>query len=143
MRRLLILAAVAGCATTQAPVTTQGVGEEPSVVTGTVSAPSPVSTLAPRKVPRKASRSRATADPVGTGSHLNWRALRECESSNNYSDRDSATYRGAYQFDRQTWRTVGGTGDPADASAAEQDMRALRLYQERGRQPWPVCGRHL
>jgi hypothetical protein len=78
----------------------------------------------------------------GSGS-LNWRALRNCESSNNYSDRDSATYRGAYQFDRQTWRSVGGHGDPADASPAEQDYRARLLYQARGRSPWPYCGRFL
>ncbi|RMH71483.1 MAG: transglycosylase, partial [Actinomyces sp.] len=55
----------------------------------------------------------------------------------------SGIYRGAYQFDRQTWRTVGGTGDPAAAPPAEQDARARELYARRGSQPWPICGRYL
>jgi hypothetical protein len=39
-----------------------------------------------------------------------------------------------------TWRSVGGSGDPALASAAEQDRRARALATERGTAPWPVCG---
>lgn len=50
------------------------------------------------------------------------------------------TYRGKYQFDRQTWASVGGRGDPAAAPEAEQDKRAAILYERRGPQPWPVCG---
>lgn len=49
-------------------------------------------------------------------------------------------YRGKYQFDYRTWRTVGGRGDPAAAPEDEQDMRAAVLYRWRGAQPWPVCG---
>lgn len=85
----------------------------------------------------RASRSR----PLG--SSLNWAALRECENSGKYTSKPGDYYRGAYQFDYRTWRTVGGHGDPAAASPAEQDMRALRLYHERGRSPWPVCGKYL
>ena len=50
-------------------------------------------------------------------------------------------YRGKYQFDRATWASVGGSGDPAAASEAEQDMRAAVLYGRAGATPWPVCGR--
>jgi hypothetical protein len=50
-------------------------------------------------------------------------------------------YRGKYQFDFQTWASVGGTGDPAAAPEAEQDMRAAMLYERAGAVPWPVCGR--
>jgi hypothetical protein len=50
-------------------------------------------------------------------------------------------YRGKYQFDFQTWAAVGGSGDPAAASEAEQDMRAAMLYKRAGATPWPVCGR--
>jgi transglycosylase-like protein len=49
-------------------------------------------------------------------------------------------YRGKYQFDFQTWASVGGTGDPAAAPEAEQDMRAALLYERAGAAPWPVCG---
>jgi hypothetical protein len=50
-------------------------------------------------------------------------------------------YRGKYQFDLGTWAAVGGSGDPAAAPEAEQDMRAARLYARAGATPWPVCGR--
>ncbi len=73
-----------------------------------------------------------------------WAALRWCESSGNYAAvSSSGRYRGAYQFDQQTWESVGGTGDPADATPAEQDALAAKLFAERGAQPWPYCGRYL
>jgi soluble lytic murein transglycosylase-like protein len=50
------------------------------------------------------------------------------------------TYRGKYQFDYGTWASVGGSGDPAAASAAEQDYRAALLYSRGGSSPWPICG---
>jgi hypothetical protein len=50
-------------------------------------------------------------------------------------------YRGKYQFDYQTWASVGGSGDPAAAPEPEQDMRAAVLYSRAGSTPWPVCGR--
>jgi peptidoglycan hydrolase-like protein with peptidoglycan-binding domain len=53
----------------------------------------------------------------------------------------SGTYRGKYQFSRETWQELGGSGDPADASEAEQDRLAAKLYAQRGASPWPVCGR--
>lgn len=69
-------------------------------------------------------------------------AIRQCESRGNYQAVDSSgTYFGAYQFDVQTWASVGGAGNPAAAPAREQDYRAARLYQARGAAPWPVCGR--
>jgi peptidoglycan endopeptidase LytE len=73
-----------------------------------------------------------------------WEYLRQCESGGNYRAVSAdGTYRGAYQFDMGTWRGVGGTGDPAAAPPAEQDARALMLYQQRGAAPWPSCGRYL
>jgi hypothetical protein len=67
--------------------------------------------------------------------------IRQCESGGNYHAIDpTGTYRGAYQFDRRTWATVGGTGDPAAAPPAEQDARAQALYNQRGSAPWPICG---
>jgi hypothetical protein len=35
---------------------------------------------------------------------------------------------------------MGGTGDPAAATEAEQDARAAQLLALRGTAPWPVCG---
>jgi hypothetical protein len=48
-------------------------------------------------------------------------------------------YFGKYQFSRATWRSVGGRGNPAAASEAEQDRRAAILYKQRGTAPWPNC----
>lgn len=49
-------------------------------------------------------------------------------------------YRGKYQFDARTWRSVGGRGDPARAAEPEQDYRAWLLLRRSGTAPWPVCG---
>lgn len=68
--------------------------------------------------------------------------IRRCESKGNYQIvSSSGRYRGAYQFDYRTWAGVGGSGDPAAASPAEQDYRALLLLRQRGTRPWPICGR--
>jgi Transglycosylase-like domain len=62
---------------------------------------------------------------------------RELESHGDYTAVSAdGTYRGAYQFDQQTWESVGGTGDPAAAPPEEQDARAAQLYAEQGSAPW-------
>ncbi|MEU0334181.1 ubiquitin-like domain-containing protein [Streptomyces sp. NPDC006193] len=76
--------------------------------------------------------------------HLNWRALAACESGGRAHAVDpSGTYGGLYQFDTRTWRSLGGSGRPQDASAAEQTYRAKKLYVRRGASPWPHCGARL
>lgn len=50
-------------------------------------------------------------------------------------------YRGKYQFLRSTWKNLGGTGDPAAASEAEQDRRAAQLLKTQGPGAWPVCSK--
>ena len=68
-------------------------------------------------------------------------AIAACESGGDPTAVSSdGTYRGKYQFDYGTWASVGGTGDPAAASEAEQDYRAALLYARSGSSPWPVCG---
>ncbi|MGW3244320.1 ubiquitin-like domain-containing protein [Streptomyces sp. NPDC001070] len=83
-------------------------------------------------------------DSVEGADHLNWKALAQCEAGGRPNAVDaSGTYGGLYQFDRRTWRNLGGRGRPQDASAKEQTYRAKRLYIQRGASPWPVCGRRL
>lgn len=68
-------------------------------------------------------------------------AIASCESGGDPTAVSSdGTYRGLYQFDYGTWESVGGSGDPAAASAAEQTYRAALLYSRSGSSPWPVCG---
>lgn len=50
-------------------------------------------------------------------------------------------FRGALQFTRDTWQSVGGTGDPAAAPLREQLRRGAILLRRSGSSPWPVCGR--
>ncbi len=69
-------------------------------------------------------------------------AIARCESGGNPRAISSGgTYRGKYQFSYATWRSVGGSGDPAAASETEQDRRAAILYRRDGPGHWPVCGR--
>ncbi len=67
-------------------------------------------------------------------------AIADCESGGDPHAVNAAGYYGKYQFDTQTWAAVGGSGNPADASEAEQDYRAALLYSQSGSSPWPVCG---
>ena len=81
---------------------------------------------------------------VAGADSLNWPALARCESGGNPRAVSSGgTYRGLYQFSLSTWRGVGGSGDPIDASSSEQTYRAKLLYKRAGRSPWPHCGRYL
>ena len=64
-----------------------------------------------------------------------------CESHGNpRAIGGGGAYRGKYQFSYGTWASVGGKGDPARASEAEQDRRAAMLLTRSGRGHWPVCG---
>jgi hypothetical protein len=70
------------------------------------------------------------------------KAIAMCESHGNpRAISAGGQYRGKYQFDFSTWRSVGGKGDPARASETEQDRRAAKLYRTGGPAHWPVCGR--
>jgi hypothetical protein len=101
-----------------------------------------------RRENRKLRRSAAGNGGVTTGAagasgaapgHL--QSIASCESGGDPGAvGGGGMYRGKYQFDQQTWQSVGGSGDPAAAPEAEQDKRAAMLYQQRGAQAWPVCG---
>ncbi|GAB3285263.1 ubiquitin-like domain-containing protein [Kineosporia babensis] len=82
-------------------------------------------------------------DSGGAADGLNWAALAECESGGNPKAVNPAGYYGLYQFSTSTWASVGGSGNPADASSAEQTKRAKILYNKAGAGQWPVCGKKL
>jgi hypothetical protein len=92
---------------------------------------------------RQAEREREEefADLPGGVSASTLEAIASCESGGDPTAVSSdGTYRGLYQFDYGTWESVGGSGDPAAASASEQTYRAALLYAQSGSSPWPVCG---
>ena len=85
---------------------------------------------------RRAARAAANAGPTGALA-----AIAQCESGGNpRAIGGGGAYRGLYQFSYATWAAVGGTGDPAAASVAEQTRRAQILYDTAGPSQWPVCG---
>jgi hypothetical protein len=87
-----------------------------------------------RELARKpASAAAPSAPPV-------LQAIAACESGANPATNTGNGFYGKYQFTAQTWASVGGTGNPAAASEAEQDRRAAALYAREGTSPWPVCG---
>jgi Transglycosylase-like domain len=69
-----------------------------------------------------------------------WACIRQHESGGNYSIGNG----GAYQFELGTWTALTGLPSPAeDYPAAVQDSAALKLYSQRGWEPWTtryVCG---
>jgi hypothetical protein len=68
------------------------------------------------------------------------RRIAECESHGNpRSIGGGGAYRGMFQFSQDTWNSVGGHGDPAKASVAEQVRRAGMLLARSGPGQWPVC----
>jgi len=68
-------------------------------------------------------------------------AIAACESGGNPGTNTGNGFYGKYQFTLSTWQSVGGSGNPASASEAEQNQRAALLYAREGASPWPVCGR--
>ncbi len=77
------------------------------------------------------------------GAGGNWSALANCESGGNYSENSGNGYYGAYQFSQQTWNSLGYSGNPADASPAEQDAAAQALQASGGWSQWPSCSSQL
>ncbi len=73
-----------------------------------------------------------------------WAALAKCESGGNPKAVSSnGLYYGLYQFSLGTWRAMGGSGLPTQASAAEQTARAKALQARSGWGQWPACSAKL
>jgi len=67
--------------------------------------------------------------------------IRAKESGGNYATNTGNGYYGAYQFSLATWRSVGGTGLPSQASAGVQDAMAQKLQQRSGWGQWSTHSR--
>jgi len=89
--------------------------------------------------------------PSEPPTEADWAALRNCESGGRYSVVDpSGLYHGAYQFSVPTWNGLATQHSPAlvgvlpsQASPADQDWMAKKLFELQGPSPWPSCGRFL
>lgn len=91
---------------------------------------------------RAAARPRAAARIADDGSV--WYRLAQCESGGRPNVVSAnGKYHGLYQFLPSTWRAVGGSGLPSQASPEEQTMRAQMLQKRSGWGQWPQCARKL
>jgi hypothetical protein len=94
-----------------------------------------------RRLAKQEQQAAPTAAGGSTATPAHLEAIAACESGGNPAAvGGGGAYRGKYQFDYGTWASVGGSGDPAAASEAEQDQRAAMLYAQAGSTPWPNCG---
>ena len=85
----------------------------------------------------------ATIPPTTKATGRNWDAVAKCESGGNWSINTGNGFYGGLQFSLSSWRAVGGTGYPHQASKAEQINRAEKLLAMQGRGAWPHCGKFL
>lgn len=122
---------------------------EEKVSTATVSEPvtqivvkgtKPAATATPTAAAPSSPTSTATSAAAVSGV---WAALAQCESGGNPKAVNPAGYYGLYQFTVQTWQSVGGSGLPSDASAAEQTSRAQILQARSGWGQWPACSKKI
>lgn len=72
-----------------------------------------------------------------------WDQLAECESGGDWQINTGNGYYGGLQFSLSSWRAVGGSGYPHEASKAEQISRAERLQNRQGWGAWPACSAEL
>ena len=120
-----------------AKIVVQGTKERPKAAPAPKAAPQ-----AAAAAPKASGSAAAPAAPSTVGGDV-WAALAKCESGGNPATNTGNGYYGLYQFSATTWRAMGGSGLPSDASAAEQTQRAQALQARSGWGQWPGCARKL
>lgn len=100
--------------------------------------------------PKAATSSRATSSPrpqpvapVASTVTSVWDSLARCESGGNWAINTGNGYYGGLQFSLSSWRAVGGSGYPHQASREEQIARAEILLARQGWGAWPACSSKL
>lgn len=94
---------------------------------------------APQKPAYKPVAQKSTV--VGDGSV--WDRLAQCEAGGNWAINTGNGYYGGLQFSLSSWRAVGGSGYPHQASREEQISRAQQLQARQGWGAWPACSAKL
>lgn len=87
---------------------------------------------------------RARAARRAGGWRWPWSCIAKYESGGNPAENTGNGFYGGLQFTMSTWRAYGGSGNPADASIAEQEAVAQRVLAAQGWGAWPntsrMCG---
>jgi len=100
--------------------------------------PAPAPTPAPAPEP-PAPAPEPPAPAVSNGS--SWDRLAQCEAGGNWAINTGNGYYGGLQFSLSSWRAVGGTGYPHQASRETQIAMGERLRASQGWGAWPSCSR--
>lgn len=103
--------------------------------------PAPAAAIAPPSIQRSKPTASAAFTPVTDGSV--WDRLAACESGGRWNINTGNGYYGGLQFSLPTWRSVGGSGLPSEASREEQIARASALQARSGWGQWPACSAKL
>ncbi|MGH3636581.1 MAG: transglycosylase family protein, partial [Mycobacterium sp.] len=77
---------------------------------------------------------------VAYADSVDWNAVAECESGNDWSADTGNGFYGGLQFKQSTWDSNGGIGSPAGASRNQQIAVAERVLATQGPEAWPKCG---
>lgn len=85
----------------------------------------------------------AASKPNYSGGNTVWDRLAKCEAGGNWSINTGNGYYGGLQFSLSSWRGVGGSGYPHQASKAEQIKRGQILQSRGGWGHWPACSKKL
>jgi hypothetical protein len=132
--------------TTAAPTTTASEASTTSqaVVVQAVQAPAPTTPPTTAAPPTTAPPTTAAPAPYGDPNDpATWDRLARCESGGNWAMNNGNGYYGGLQFSLATWRNVGGSGYPHQATKAEQIKRGKILQSRSGWGQWPNCSREL
>lgn len=81
--------------------------------------------------------------PVTTTGGSVWDQLALCESGGNWAINTGNGFYGGLQFTLSSWRGVGGSGYPNEASREEQISRGEMLRARQGWGAWPACSSKL
>ena len=113
-------------------------GDAPAEMTSAVQSPPVTPAAQPDATPQATT---APAPTVASGSV--WDSLAACESGGNWSINTGNGFYGGLQFTLSSWRAMGGSGYPNQASRTEQIARAEQLLATQGWGAWPACSAKL
>ena len=123
--------------TTAAPASTETSAVEPLAAPAPTAPPTtaaPATTAPPPPPP---------SEPGDPDDPETWERLAACESGGRWSLNSGNGYYGGLQFSLASWRDVGGSGYPHEASKAEQIKRGKILQARYGWGQWPYCADQL
>jgi len=123
-----------------APVTATPITATP-VAVATTASQTPLALAATHRTRSGRAASTPAVGSSGASPGGAFACIRSRESGGNYATNTGNGYYGAYQFKLSTWRSLGGTGLPSQASPAVQDAMAQRLQQRSGWGQWSTASR--